>query len=52
MARNAAPQAQRRLWPWMLLGVLLLASIALFFVYVPRDPSVRAPAAEFAHGAR
>jgi len=50
MAQDAGPAPQRRLWPWVLLAALLLASIALFFIYVPRDPSVRVPAAEIAHG--
>ncbi|HET6764117.1 MAG TPA: hypothetical protein VFH27_10605 [Longimicrobiaceae bacterium] len=52
MPPTAGPEPQRRLWPWVLVAVLLLASIALFFVYVPSDPSVRTPAAEFAHGGR
>ncbi|HET6230945.1 MAG TPA: hypothetical protein VFE05_12810 [Longimicrobiaceae bacterium] len=37
MAETASgSETERRLWPWALLALLLLVSIALFFIYVPR----------------
>jgi hypothetical protein len=32
--------SERSLWPWVILALLLAASIALFFVYVPRGGDV------------
>jgi predicted cobalt transporter CbtA len=31
----AAPEPERRLWPWVILALLLAAGITLFFIYVP-----------------
>lgn len=40
-----APQKPHRIWPWALLGLLLLAAVVLFFVYTPRERGA-APVAE------
>jgi hypothetical protein len=35
-------EPERRLWPWVILALLLAAGITLFFVYAPRhatDPA-------------
>jgi hypothetical protein len=43
----AGQEPERRLWPWVVLALLLAAGITLFFVYVPRhgasDATVSAP---------
>jgi hypothetical protein len=31
-------EPERRLWPWVVLALLLAAGIALFFIYMPRHP--------------
>ena len=38
MIDTPGPQPERTTWPWVLLALLLVAGIALFFVYMPRNP--------------
>lgn len=40
MSEPTPPSKPAAVWPWVLLGVLLLVSVALFFVHTPRDGSV------------
>lgn len=47
-----AHEPERRLWPWVLLALLLAAGITLFFVYAPRHSTEQPAPASLAAAAR
>jgi hypothetical protein len=42
-------EPERSIWPWVLLALLLLASLALFFVYQPRGTAAHPSAVASTH---